>query len=46
VTMVALDKNGRPTDIPGLILESDEDRRRNTEAQKRRAIRLAEKVKG
>ena len=46
VTMVALDKDGKPTDIPELILETDEDRRRNTEAQKRRAIRLAEKVKG
>src|SRR3989304_7163885 len=30
VTMVALDKDGKPTDIPELILETDEDRRRNT----------------
>ncbi len=45
VTMVAMDKDGKPTEIPGLILETDEDRRRNLAAQKRRAIRLTERVK-
>ena len=32
VTYVALDKNGRPTEIPPLILETDEEKRRNERA--------------
>lgn len=31
-TMVALDPDGRPTIVPRLVLETDEDRRRNAEA--------------
>ncbi|HYE76578.1 MAG TPA: acyl-CoA thioesterase [bacterium] len=31
----------RPEEVPGLILETDEDRRRNAEAQERRRLRLA-----
>ncbi len=33
--MVALDDNGRPAEVPPLILENEEDRRRNAEAQQR-----------
>ena len=42
LTFVALDKAGRPLTIPPLILETDEDRRRNQEAQLRREVRLRE----
>ncbi len=45
LTFVALDRNGRPTIVPPLILETDEEKRRNREAQERREIRLAEKNK-
>ncbi len=37
--MVALDENGRPVDVPPLILETEEDRRRNEEAQQRMLAR-------
>jgi len=38
-TMVALDMDGNPTPVPRLILETEEDHRRNTEAALRVAIR-------
>lgn len=43
LTMVALDTTGRPTEIPPLILETDEDRRRNRQAIARREARLRER---
>ena len=43
LTLVALDEDGKPAVIPSLILETDEDVRRNRDAQKRREIRLSEK---
>jgi acyl-CoA hydrolase len=43
LTMVALDDAGRPTPVPPLACESDEERRRESEAQLRRANRLAER---
>jgi uncharacterized protein (TIGR00369 family) len=43
LTFVALDKAGRPTELPPLMLETDDDRRRNKDAQTRREIRLSEK---
>ncbi len=44
LTFVALDTHNRPMRVPGLTLETDEDRRRNAEALARRAQRLAERV--
>jgi len=38
-TMVALATDGNPTPVPRLLLETEEDRRRNTEAALRVAIR-------
>ena len=43
LTYVALDKHGKPSEIPPLILETEEEKRRNSEAKARREIRLAEK---
>src|SRR6185369_16693067 len=43
VTMVAVDASGKPTPVPPLALASDEDRRRHADAEKRRAVRLAER---
>lgn len=37
---VALDDSGRPTSVPPLILETDEDRRRWSEAETRQELRL------
>ena len=43
VTMVALDEDGRPTPVPGVIAESPNEQRRQREAELRRANRLAER---
>ncbi len=43
LTFVALDKNGRPTPVPPLILETKDEKRRNCQAEERRAARLREK---
>ena len=40
LTFVATDREGRRTTIPGLILETDDDRQRAAEADVRRAERL------
>ncbi len=45
LTFVALDAGGRPTQVPPLILEAEEDKRRNCEACIRREYRLAEKAR-
>lgn len=39
-TMVALDKWGKPVEVPRLSLETEDDKRRNAEAQYRRQQRL------
>jgi acyl-CoA hydrolase len=41
LTFVAVDRDSHRVPIPGLILESDDDRRRAAEADERRAARLA-----
>jgi acyl-CoA hydrolase len=41
LTYVALDEKGRPQKVPPLLLESEDDKRRNREARVRREARLA-----
>jgi len=43
LTMVALDGDGKPAPVPGLLVETDDERRRQREAGLRRANRLAER---
>jgi acyl-CoA hydrolase len=43
LTMVALDEDGRPTEVPALECESETEHRREREAQLRRKNRLAER---
>ncbi len=43
LTMVALDEEGRPTEVPALAPETPEEQRRAREAQLRRDNRLAER---
>ncbi|MFZ5587369.1 MAG: acyl-CoA thioesterase [Thermodesulfobacteriota bacterium] len=45
LTFVAIDETGKPRPVPPLVLETDEERRRNREAVDRRQVRLAEKVR-
>lgn len=42
VTTVALDRNGRPTEVPQLVLRTAEDRRRFKEGEARMRLRLKE----
>ena len=44
LTFVAINRNGRPIEAPPLVLETDEERRRNREARARREMRLKEKT--
>lgn len=43
LTFVALDKNHKPARLPEIVLETEEQKRRNKEAEQRRLTRLAEK---
>ena len=43
LTMVAVDEGGGPTPVPPLLVESEDERRRQREAELRRANRLAER---
>jgi uncharacterized protein (TIGR00369 family) len=45
LTFVALDGNGHPMPLPALIVETEDEQRRNGEANVRRKNRLAEKGK-
>jgi acyl-CoA hydrolase len=40
---VALDHNGRPTPVPGLLLETPDEQRRWQAGQKRQTLRLAQR---
>jgi acyl-CoA hydrolase len=43
LTMVAVDATGSPVEVPALLMQDDEDRRREREAQLRRQSALAER---
>jgi acyl-CoA hydrolase len=43
LTMVALDDDGKPLRVPPLLAETEDERRRQREAELRRANRLAER---
>jgi len=43
VTMVALDDAGRPAPVPGVLTATEDERRRQREAELRRANRLSER---
>jgi uncharacterized protein (TIGR00369 family) len=43
LTFVALDENGKPKKVPKLILETEEEKRRYKEAERRREVRLSKK---
>ena len=45
LTLVALDTDGKPRVVPPLILETEEEVRRNRDAQLRREMRLRERKK-
>jgi uncharacterized protein (TIGR00369 family) len=40
LTFIALDEEDKPTEIPSIITETDEEKRRYDEAKRRRALRL------
>ncbi len=40
-TMVAVDSEGKPTQVPELILETQEDKRRYEDGKKRKELRIA-----
>jgi acyl-CoA hydrolase len=44
VTYVALDREGHPTEVPSLVLETDADRRRNAAGKERRRRRDEERA--
>ncbi len=45
LTLVALNENGKPKEVPGLTLETEDEKRRNRAAIARRALRMEEKKK-
>ena len=45
LTFVALDKDGKPTKVPPLVLENDTDQRRWREAEERRKNRISERAR-
>jgi acyl-CoA hydrolase len=44
LTVVAIGPDGKPIEVPGLLVETDADMRRNREAMRRRSRRLEEKA--
>ncbi len=45
LTFVSLDENGKPKPVPPLLLETEDDKRRNLDAKARREVRLRERRK-
>lgn len=45
LTYVALDEHGQPAEVPPLILETEDEIRRNCEAKARRELRIRERRK-
>jgi acyl-CoA hydrolase len=43
LTFVAVDRNGKPIEVPGLIAETADEKRRMHAAEQRRKVRLAER---
>jgi acyl-CoA hydrolase len=43
LTFVAVDRNGRPIEIPGIVAETPDEVRRSQAAEQRRHLRLAER---
>src|SRR5512143_442420 len=43
LTFVAIDQQGKPVSVPSLVLETEEERRRNNDARSRKAMRLIER---
>ncbi|MHA2398382.1 MAG: acyl-CoA thioesterase [Promethearchaeota archaeon] len=43
LTFVALDKDDKPTEVPRLILETEDEKRRFEEAKKRRELRMQQR---
>lgn len=46
LVFVATDKDGEPTVVPKLIVESESEKRRWAQAEERRAVRLTERERG
>lgn len=44
LTFVAIDAQGKPKNVPGLLVETDDEKRRYKAAQERRALRLKQRV--
>jgi acyl-CoA hydrolase len=45
-TFVALDEDGKPTRVPNIIPETEDEKRRYKEAQERRKTRIMRRMKG
>jgi acyl-CoA hydrolase len=45
LTFVALDKDGKSCQVPGLLLENEDEKRRNAEARDRKKVRMDERKK-
>ena len=43
LTFVALDKDGKPTEVPQVLLETEDEKRRNQQARARREMRLKQR---